>query len=62
MPAPRCKKGSRRCSVSKHCVSKSNKKNTRKCKKGSRKCYNSKCYSKNKSYTSQKIFYDKYGK
>ena len=61
MPAPRCKKGSRRCSVSKKCASKSNNKTPR-CKKGSRKCYDSKCYRTNKSSKTRRKYRNKYGK
>lgn len=61
MPAPRCKTGKHRCTITKQCVSKSTK-STRRCHKGSRKCYNSKCYRKNKSNKSRRNFYKKYGK
>ena len=51
----RCHKGSRRCSVSKKCVSKSTKKIAR-CKKGTRKCPDSKCYNKKKSVKSRRRY------
>lgn len=46
----RCKKGSRRCSVTKRCVSttKSRLAYTKRCKPGSRKCANGRCYGKTK--------------
>ena len=59
--APYCKKGSRRCSVSKHCVTKKGL-SAKKCKKGSRKCANSFCYKKNKSSKYRNRFIAKYGK
>lgn len=55
MTSPYCKKGSRRCSVSKYCLSKKGTRKT-KCPKGSRKCSNGKCYKKNKSVASRHRF------
>ena len=61
MSKPYCHKGSRRCSVSKLCVTrKGSRKN--KCDTGSRKCANSKCYRNNKSVKSRQRFVSKYGK
>ena len=59
MKAPYCKKGSRRCPISKKCIKK---KSTvrNKCNKGTRKCADSKCYKKNKSVKSRVNFYKKY--
>ena len=59
MSAPYCPKGSRRCPVSKKCVRKSV---TRKsvCPKGTRKCADAKCYKKNKSSKSRRIYNAKY--
>ena len=57
---PRCKTGTRRCKINKHCVRKSNRK-TLKCNTGSRKCYNQKCYKIKKSNKSRRNFYKKYG-
>lgn len=59
MKAPYCRKGTRRCSVSKTCVSKTGKNKTR-CSVGTRKCANSKCYKKNKSVKSRSRFNKKY--
>ena len=59
MKAPYCPKGSRRCSVSKKCVKKTETQK-KKCNKGTRKCANSKCYKKKKSVKSRKNFYKKY--
>ena len=53
-----CKKGRRRCSVSKQCLLKTGTRKT-KCLKGSRKCSNSKCYKKNKSILSRRRFTQK---
>lgn len=61
MTKPYCPKGSRRCSVSKLCVSKSGSRKSR-CGKGTRKCANSKCYRKNKSTKSRRRFTAKYGR
>lgn len=60
--APYCKKGSRRCSVSKKCVTNKGSRSTKKCNKGSRKCSNNFCYKKNKSSKSRMRFTAKYGK
>lgn len=57
---PYCPKGSRRCSISKLCVSKKGSRST-KCPLGTRKCANSKCYKKNKSVKSRKNFTKKFG-
>ena len=59
MSAPYCKKGSRRCPVSKKCVSKK-RLSRKKCRTGTRKCGDSKCYNKNKSVKSRAAFYRKY--
>ena len=59
MSVPRCKKGSRRCPVTKKCVPKKSNKTAR-CKKGSRKCSDSKCYRKNKSSKSRRNHKKKY--
>ena len=59
MTAPYCPKGSRRCPVSKTCVSKSGSRKS-KCPKGTRKCANGKCYKKNKSVKSRRRFNVKY--
>lgn len=56
----RCKITTRRCSVSKKCLSKSSKKRPR-CKTGSRKCSDSKCYRKNKSKKSRRHYMMKFG-
>ena len=58
---PYCPKGSRRCSISKLCVSKKGSRSA-KCPKGTRKCANSKCYKKVKSEKSRKSFISKFGK
>ena len=60
--APYCKRGKRRCSISKKCVTKRGQRSTKKCRKGSRKCANGLCYKKNKSSTSRDKFTAKYGK
>lgn len=57
---PYCQKGSRRCYISKLCVSKKGSRST-KCPLGTRKCANSKCYKKNKSVKSRKNFTKKFG-
>lgn len=59
MSIPYCKKGYRRCSVSKLCLKKSGSR-SKKCQKGTRKCANSKCYKKNKSAKSRRKFNTKY--
>ena len=59
MSAPYCKKGSRRCSVSKKCMKKHGSKKSH-CPKGTRKCADSKCYKKNKSAKSRRKFHSKY--
>lgn len=61
MAKPYCSKGSRRCSVSKLCVSKKGSRSS-KCGKGTRKCADSRCYRKNKSVKSRRRFTVKYGK
>lgn len=58
---PYCKKGSRRCPVSKLCVSKKGSR-SKKCPKGTRKCANAKCYKNSKSAKSRRKFNAKYGK
>ena len=62
MSAPYCKKGSRRCSVSKKCVKKSGLRSTQKCKRGTRRCPDGACYKKHKSVKSRRSFARKYGK
>ena len=59
MTAPYCKKGSRRCSVSKQCLRIKGSR-SEKCRKNTRKCANSKCYNKNKSVKSRNKFNVKY--
>ena len=59
MKAPYCPKGSRRCLISKKCLTKHIIKKSA-CNKGTRKCADSKCYKKNKSVKSRKNFYKKY--
>ena len=59
MTAPYCKKGSRRCPVSKKCVKKTGSRKSP-CPKGTRKCANGKCYKKNKSSKSRRRFHAKY--
>lgn len=59
MPVPYCKKGSRRCPITKKCISKKSK-TTTKCNKGSRKCADSKCYRKTKSSKSRRSHKKKY--
>ena len=59
MSVPYCKKGSRRCAVSKKCVNKSGTRKS-KCPKGTRKCADAKCYKKNKSVKSRRKFNIKY--
>lgn len=56
---PYCSKGTRRCSVSKLCVSKRVSRKNR-CVKGTRKCANSKCYQLKKSAKSRSRFNRKY--
>ena len=58
---PYCSKGTRRCGVSKLCVSKKGSRSAR-CPKGTRKCANSKCYKKNKSSKTRTRFNRKYNK
>lgn len=60
--APYCKKGSRRCPVSKKCVTRKSSQSAKKCVKGSRKCANGLCYKKTKSSKSRRRFTAKYGK
>lgn len=47
----KCPKGSRRCSVTKTCVStkKSRLASSKRCRNGSRKCANKRCYGKTKN-------------
>ena len=59
MSAPYCKKGYRRCSVSKKCIKKNVSRKSH-CPKGSRKCANGMCYKKNKSSKSRRRFNTKY--
>ena len=56
---PYCSKGTRRCSVSKLCLTKKGSKKTR-CPKGTRKCADSKCYKSRKSSKSRSRFNRKY--
>lgn len=56
---PYCSKGTRRCGVSKLCVSKRSSRKER-CPKGTRKCANSKCYQLKKSVKSRTRFNRKY--
>ena len=57
---PYCSKGTRRCSVSKLCVSKRSTSRKERCPKGTRKCANSKCYQLKKSVKSRSRFNRKY--
>jgi hypothetical protein len=47
----RCKKGYRRCNITKTCITKSKSRlsTTKRCRNGSRKCANKRCYGKTKN-------------
>jgi hypothetical protein len=46
----RCKKGYRRCNITKTCITKSKSRlsTSKRCRNGSRKCANKRCYGKSK--------------
>lgn len=58
--APYCKKGSRRCPITKKCVKKNSTRKVGKCSTGSRKCADTLCYKKKKSVKSRSRFNRKY--